>query len=365
MKRIIGVLVVLAVFGAAGWYGAAWWTHGRFVESTDDAYVHSDIANIAPRVAGQVVAVAVADNSTVAEGAVLFRIDDADYKVRVAEAEAALASAHAAVEVIDRRLELSGSEIARAEAGVAAARAERSRAGGDLSRYVALNKSAAASTQRLETARADARKAEASLAEAEADLATARGQVPVLRANRGEALAQIASADARLAAARLDLDHTVVHAPRAGVVANRAVEVGEYVKPGQTALAIVPLPETYVVANFKETQLGAMRPGQPVVIEVDALGGREIHGTVESLSPASGSRFSLLPPENATGNFTKIVQRVPVRITVDDTDDAAHLLVPGLSVVVAVDTSAAPDAASHRPAYGLGASAAPRALAQR
>ncbi|GGB49307.1 hypothetical protein GCM10011505_32980 [Tistrella bauzanensis] len=228
-----------------------------------------------------------------------------------------------------------------------------------------MNKSAAASTQRLETARADVRKAEASLAEAEADLATARGQVPVLRANRGEALAQIATADARLAAARLDLDHIVVHAPRAGVVANRAVEVGEYVKPGQTALAIVPLPQTYVVANFKETQLGAMRPGQPVVIEVDALGGREIHGTVESLSPASGSRFSLLPPENATGNFTKIVQRVPVRITVDDTDDAAHLLVPGLSVVVAVDTSAAPDAASHRPAYGLGASIAPRALAQR
>ena len=149
------------------------------------------------------------------------------------------------------------------------------------------------------------------------------------------------------------------------MVANRAVEVGEYVKPGQTALAIVPLPETYVVANFKETQLGDMRPGQPVVIEVDALGGREIHGTVESMSPASGSRFSLLPPENATGNFTKIVQRVPVRITVDDTDDAAHLLVPGLSVVVAVDTSAVPDAASHRPAYGLGASAAPRALAQR
>ena len=365
MKKIILGAVVVAALVGGGWYGAEWWRHGRFVESTDDAYVHGDIANIAPRVAGQVTEVAVKDNTAIDAGALLFRIDDADYKAKVAEAEAALARARASVDVIDRQLVLQKTEIARAEAGVASAEAERARAAGDLKRYAELNRTAAASAQRYDTARADARKAEASLAEARAAVAAARGQVPVLEANRVEAEAQIASAEATLQAARLDLAHTVVRAPQSGIVANRSVEPGEYVKAGQTALAIVPLPETYVVANFKETQLAAMRPGQPVTIAVDALGGRELHGRVESLSPASGARFSLLPPENATGNFTKIVQRVPVRIAVDEADPAAKLLVPGLSVVVAVDTAAEPAAEAVQPQYGLGAEPTAPRLAQR
>ncbi len=336
-ERILPVVAALVLIGAAGggWY---WWTVGRFIETTDDAYVHSDTAVISPEIEGYVRAVRVVDNQAVRAGDVLLTIDDRDFKARVAAAEADLAAKAAAVQSMAGQITLQRSLIDQAAAAVPRADADLTLARQDHDRYQRLARDDFASEQRLQTATADLKKAEATLAEMQAALASARNQSAVLEAERTKAQALRRQAEASLELAKTDLERTVIRAPEAGVIGNKGVRVGELVRPGDQLMALVPLPQVYVVANFKETQLDRMRPGQPVELEVDALPDSRLTGRVESFAPATGSEFSLLPPENATGNFTKIVQRVPVRIAVPADSPLAGLLRPGLSVVASVDT---------------------------
>ena len=344
-KRILPVVAALALIGAAGggWY---WWTVGRFIETTDDAYVHSDTAVISPEIEGYVRAVQVVDNQAVKAGDALVTIDDRDFKARVAAAEADLAAKAAAVQSMKGQITLQQSLIDQAAAAVPRAEADLTLARQDHERYQRLARDDFASEQRFQTATADLKKAEAGLAEAQAALASARNQTTVLEAERTKAEAEGRQAEASLDLARTNLDRTVIRAPEPGVIGNKGVRVGELVRSGDQLMALVPLPKVYVVANFKETQLDRMRPGQPVELEIDALPGSRFEGRVESFAPGTGSEFSLLPPENATGNFTKIVQRVPVRIAVPADSPLAGLLRPGLSVVASVDTRTTGEAAA-------------------
>lgn len=341
LKRVLLPLLALAILAGAGYAGWQWWSVWRFVESTDDAYVQSDMSVVSPEVAGYVREVRVADNQQVAKGDVLLAIDDRDYAARVAAGRAELAGSRAEVESAERQITLQQAVIAQADAAVTGAEADLVQARQDSARYQALSSQDFASRQRLETATAALKRAEAGLAQAEAAATAARDRLPVLQAAAAKAAAGLASAQAALAVAETDLARTVIRAPVDGVIGNKGVRVGEYVQPGRQVLSVVPLPLVYVVANFKETQLAGMQPGQPVTLKIDAFPDQPLEGWVESFAPATGSQFSLLPPENATGNFTKIVQRVPVRISVPRDNPLAGRLRPGLSVVASIDTRSA------------------------
>jgi membrane fusion protein (multidrug efflux system) len=342
-KKILAGLavVVLALAGVGAWH---WWTVWRFQQSTDDAYIQSDVTVIAPKVEGYIKKVRVTDNQEVAEGKVLFVIDDRDFKARVALAEAAVALEEASVATFDSRLKLQQAMIDQAAAVVASAEADLARMQQDYKRYSALMTSDFASRQRFEQAQADSRKAEAALLKSRAAVAAEQNQLGVLRSQQREEEAKLQQARANLQLAQNDLENTVIRAPISGVAGNRAGQVGQYVKAGTQLLSLVPLPRIYVTANFKETQLTRMRPGQRAEVSVDAYPETPLEGRVESFAPGSGAQFSLLPPDNATGNFTKIVQRVPVRIAVPQDDAVARLLRPGLSVTVTVYTGETDDA---------------------
>ena len=332
---IAAVVLALGFGGYGGWY---WWTALRFLQSTDDAYVASDVSVISPKVEGYLKEVGVRDNQAVKKGTVLFIIDDNDFAAKVAQARAAVASEEAAVATYASRLNLQQAMIAQAQATVQSAEADLTRTQQDYKRYSTLMTTDFASRQRFEQAQADARKAEAEAAKSQAALAAAQGQLSVLQSQRLEEQAKLQQARANLKLVQNDLDNTVIRAPISGIAGNRAGQVGQYVKPGTELLSLVPLPRVYVTANFKETQLTRMRPGQRAEVSVDAYPDHTIAGRIDSFAPASGAEFSLLPPDNATGNFTKIVQRVPVRISLPREGPLARLLRPGLSVTVTVDT---------------------------
>jgi membrane fusion protein, multidrug efflux system len=340
----------LAALALIAW-GAHWWRTARFIESTDDAYVRADVVTVSPRVAGYVTRVVVDDNQTVRRGDVLVTLDDRDYRARTAAAEAAVLGAQAALQetqaaaqTLEAQLAQQTSAIAQAQADLDAAHAEATRRDADANRYQALLADEAASGQRWEAAHADALKARAQLAHAQAAVAAQQDQQNVLRKQLAQNAAAIEAARARLAAAqaqrelaRLDLEHTRIVAMHDGVVGQRSVRAGQYVEAGTPLLAVVPLREVYVIANFKETQLAAMRVGEPVELDVDTFAGRALHGRVSGIAPGSGAEFALLPPDNATGNFTKIVQRVPVKIALDALPRDV-VLRPGMSVIAQVDT---------------------------
>jgi membrane fusion protein, multidrug efflux system len=332
---IIVAVLVLALGGAGGWY---WWNVLRFHESTDDAYVQSDVSVISPKIEGYIKKVKVADNQQVKEGAILFVIDDRDFKAKVAQAEGAVALQEASVATYENRLRLQQAMIDQAAATVQSAEADLARNQQDYKRYAALMTSDFASRQRFEQAEADTRKAEAALAKARAALAAEQNQLSVLRSQQREEQARLQQARANLQLAQNDLDNTVIRAPISAVAGNRAGQVGQYVKAGTQLLSLVPLSSVYVTANFKETQLTRMQPGQTAEVTVDAYPDVTLEGRIESFAPGSGAQFSLLPPDNATGNFTKIVQRVPVRIALPQDAPLAGMLRPGLSVTVTVDT---------------------------
>src|SRR5437762_4604174 len=335
-KIVAGLaVVVLVLAGIGGWY---WWGVLRFRQSTDDAYVQSDVTLISPKIEGYIKKIKVADNQAVAEGAVLFVIDDRDFKAKAARAEAAVATAEATIATYESRLKLQQAMIDQAAAVVKSAEADLSRAQQDYKRYSSLMTSDFASRQRFEQAEAEARKAEAALAKSRAAFAAEQNQLTVLQSQRREEEARLQQARAQLWLAKNGLDNPEIRAPISGLAGNRAGQVGQYVKPGTQLLSLVPLPHVYVTANFKETQLTRMRPGQPAEISVDAYPDRPLHGQVESFAPGRGPQFSLLPPDNATGNFTKLVQRVPVRIALAASGPMAGLLRPGLSVTVTIDT---------------------------
>ncbi|QJE74517.1 HlyD family secretion protein [Aerophototrophica crusticola] len=338
MKKRIGLLLVPVLLAGAAWGGWHWWTVARFVESTDNAYVQADITTISPRVEGYVAAVPVVDNQPIRAGDVLASIDDRDFRARVDQARARIAAQEAAIANIDSRLSLEQALINRAEADVASAQADLNRAEADRKRYAALAGRDFASQQTLSNTVADAEKAQAALRRAQAALVAERDQVAVLETEKARARATLAELKAALSLAENDLEKTVIRAPVDGVVGNQAARVGQYVRPGTQLMAVVPVQAAYVTANFKETQIEGLRVGQKVTVAVDAFPDLKAEGRIESLSPASGAQFSLLPPENATGNFTKIVQRVPVRVSLPQDGPLAGLLRPGLSVVVEVDT---------------------------
>ncbi|VVD60458.1 hemolysin D [Pandoraea capi] len=333
-----------------------WWLVGRFIEGTDDAYVRADVTSIGPRVAGYISAVDVQDNQHVHKGDVLVRLDDREVQARLVQAKAAVRSATADVQAqtdaaatLDAEVARQASVIAQARADVEGADAQTGRRVADANRYRSLLADGAASEQRTEQADAQARQARAALAHAQAASQVQVEQLKVLHRQRVERHAAIEQAQALLAAARaaqtqveLTLAHTVVRASADGVVGQRRARVGEYVDAGTPLLALVPLDDVYVVANFKETQVRHMRPGQTVEIDVDAYPDHVLHGTVASFSPGSGAQFALLPPDNATGNFTKIVQRIPVRIRLDHGAAHSPALRPGMSVVARVDTRSTP-----------------------
>jgi membrane fusion protein (multidrug efflux system) len=341
-RRPLRGLVLLAALAAALGYGGYraqhWWAEGRFLVATDDAYVRADITVLAAKVSGYVASVEVENNQPVRIGDPIARIDDGDYRLALEAARARLATQRSTVERIGKQIEAAGAAVARAEAQLAAARADALRAAADFARQAELARSSFASRARLDGATADRDRSEAAVRSAEAGLAAERANVGVLVAQRAEAERAAGELETEVAKALRDVSFTVIRAPVAGVVGNKAVEVGAYVQPGTRLAALVPLESVHIDANFKETQLAGIEPGQKARIAVDAFPDREILGTVESVAPASGAVFSLLPPENATGNFTKIVQRVPVRIRIEPEVAQEGVLRPGLSVVVDVDT---------------------------
>lgn len=314
---------------------------GRWVEATNDAYVRADGVAVASKLAGYVRSVGVAENQPVAAGQMLVQIDPTDYQNRIDQAQAQIATATAGEAATMASLNEARSGIGQAQAALTAANRDRTYLDGEIRRYTPLVASGAEPATVLAQLRANRDKAAADVAAKTAALTQAQARLNTIRAQGGQSAAQIQAADVQRRSAANDLASTRLTAPIAGKVASNTVRVGQFVQPGQRLMTIVPTGDLYIEANFKETQIGLMRPGQPVRIEVDALPDVEFHGVVESITPGTGANFSLVPPQNATGNFTKIVQRVPVRIKINAGPESRRVLVPGLSLHVSVDTKGA------------------------
>jgi membrane fusion protein, multidrug efflux system len=330
-----------ALLAAAGFYGHRWWTSGRFMVSTDDAYLQADSVTISPEVAGYISAVPVQDNEQVAPGQLLARIDDRNYRAALASAQANADAAAAGVDELVQQLAQQKYAIAEAQAAVASDQASLTFARQDYGRYATLAQSGDGTVQKAQQSGTSARNQQANLQRDMAAVGVAHTQTAVLNAQLVKAQAEFALAQAALRQAQLNLGYTIITSPINGVVGERSLRVGQYVQPATQLMAVVPLQAVYIVANYKETQLTDVRPGQPVAISVDTFSGAVVHGVVNSIAPASGEEFALLPPDNATGNFTKIVQRVPVKITVDPHDPLLGQLRPGMSVEPSIDTKKA------------------------
>jgi len=337
-RRGLLAMALIVAAGAGGWFGYHWWTVGRFMVSTDDAYVHADNTTLAAKVPGYVANIFAADNTFVHAGDVIATIDDGDYRLAVDQARAKVATQQATVERIGRQVVAQDAIVDQAKAQLVSAQAGATRARLEADRQQALETKQFASRQALEQAVMNRDQADAGVKNAQAALDAAQANVAVLKAQQQEAARTLDELKTAQAKAERDLAFTTIRAPIDGVIGNRAMQTGDYVQTGQRLASVVPLHAVYIDANFKETQLARLVPGQKVAIAVDALPDQKIEGTVESVSPASGSVFSLLPADNATGNFTKIVQRLPVRIRVPVAVTGERLLRPGMSVVVSVDT---------------------------
>jgi membrane fusion protein, multidrug efflux system len=315
------------------------------MESTDDAYVQADSTIVAPKVSGYIAELLVNDNQSVKAGQTLARIDDRDYRAALAEATASVAAAAASVANLGAQITAQGSQIRQADASVTAAAAALSFSQRNDVRRRKMAQVGYGSQEQADNASTDTKEKAASLERLRAAALNARQQVEVLTTQRQLAQAQLMRAEAAKRQAELNLSYATITAPIDGTIAVRTVRLGLYVQAGTQLMALVPLQRVYVTANFKETQLTDVRPGQPVTIDIDTFPGATAHGHVDSLAPASGQEFALLPPDNATGNFTKIVQRIPVKIQIDKNEPLLGRLRPGMSVEPTIDTrpiSAAP-----------------------
>ena len=342
---VAGVVLVLRAWQLPPFRGA--------IESTENAYVRGSVTVIAPKVDGYVAEVLVRDFATVAEGQLLVRLDDRNFRQRLAQASAALAVQQANLANVAQTRRVREAGIATAQAQLAAAAAQQAnaaaqvaRARPDQRRTRVLVVDGSVSERDQEQAESALRQAEAAQRQADAQAAQARAAIEVARqelrsvdVNRQLIEAAIAGAQAAVQLAEIDLDNTRIRAPRAASAGEIGVKLGQYVTPGTQLLALVPS-QVWVVANFKEAQTAAMAPGQAAQLQVDALGNARLKGRVEQLAPATGSEFSVIRADNATGNFTKVAQRLPVRIAVDANDPLARRLRPGMSVLAEVDTSA-------------------------
>ncbi len=331
---VLGVLFMVA----AVWYGANWWTIGRFVQTTDDAYVGGNVTPIAPHVSGFVQQILVTDNQFVRAGQPLIHLDPNDFQAALDNARAVVAERRDALADLEAQYALQHSKILQAEADLTAKKASAVFAAENAARYESLARTSAAPRQSAESALADNQTAQAGVVAASAALAASQQQLVVFNTQIAGAKAAIVQAEADLRTASLDLGYTEIDSPIDGYVGDRYAQVGAYVSTGTDLLSIVPAHGLWVDANFKEDEIASMKPGDPVTIVADVLPGRTFHGHVLSLAPATGAVFSVIPPQNATGNFTKIVQRVPVRIALDGDTGTLGLLRPGLSATVSVNT---------------------------
>ncbi|ANN67002.1 HlyD family secretion protein [Bordetella bronchialis] len=347
-RRLILGGALLAAAAALAW-GAQWWRVGRFIESTDDAYLQADSVTIAPKVSGYVMEVYVGDNQVVQAGDSLVRLDGRQYRAALDQAQATIDARQADIARAQAEIRQQDANVAQAQAQERVARLNAQHAQDEVKRYRPLAATGAETSERLANLANQRDQALATLAANQAAVQAAQAQIAVSTAQMAQARAQLEAAQASARQANLDLQDTVVRATQAGKIGDRTVRVGQYVQPGTRMMTVVPVQDVYLEANFKETQIGRMRPGQPATLHVDALPGRDLRGVVDSFSPGTGAQFALLPPENATGNFTKIVQRVPVRIRIEADADTRKLLVPGLSVTAEVDTRSSPGAAPGAP----------------
>jgi membrane fusion protein (multidrug efflux system) len=330
-------LALALTLGGAG-YGRYWWTVGRFIETTDDAYVGGNITAVSPHVAGFVAQILVRDNQHVRAGQLLIRLDGRDFQAALDHARAAVVARRAALAGLEAQYALRQAMIREAAANLDAKAARARFAGEDAVRYRDLALTGFGTRRNAERAAAASKAARSETRSARAELAAARQQLTVLGAEIAAARAGLAQAEADLRTARLNLGYTEIRAPIDGYIGNRSAQVGAYVASGAYLLSVIPAHGLWVDANFKEDQLAHMRPGQAATVVADVLPGKIFHGHVQSLAPAAGAVFSVIPPENATGNFTKIVQRVPVRIALDGGEARLGRLRPGLSATVRVDT---------------------------
>ncbi|CAM5762718.1 HlyD family secretion protein [Bosea minatitlanensis] len=337
LRRAGLILVGAAAIGAGLWYGIDWWRNGRFIVSTDDAYVGAEMATVSAKLAANIATVSVVQNQEVKAGQPLVTLDDGDWRIALASARAKTATARATLARIDSQIEAGRAALAQAKAQQSSAEAAVTRTSADYERASSLAAKSYGSQATLDAATAARDQAVAALASAKAGVVQADANIKVLEAQRVEAARQIDELKVAEEKAERDLSFTQVNAPIDGVVASTNVQLGDLVSAGKRLMSVVPLDQVYVDANFKETQIAPLKIGDRASVTVDALPGQVFHGTVSGIAGGTGSVFTLLPPDNATGNFTKIVQRVPVRIALDRESTSKHVLRPGMSVVVSID----------------------------
>jgi membrane fusion protein (multidrug efflux system) len=336
--RLLAGIAALIVLAGLGLYGRYYWTTGRYMVSTDDATVAADSVIISPKVSGCLIDVPVEDNQAVHAGQPLARIDDRDYRTALAGARASADAAQAAIGNLEQKIAQQRLAVVAAQAAVATDQAALTFSQQQSGRYASLAHIGAATTQDSQQWQADIREKEAALAHDTAEVGVAQKQIDIFGSELTQAKATLAQQQAMQHQAELNLSYTIITAPADGTVGDRTLRVGQYVQAGTALMAVVPLSAVYVTANYKETQLTDVQPGQPVTIDVDMFPDATVHGVVNSIAPASGEEFALLPPDNATGNFTKIVQRIPVKITIDPHDKLWGRLRPGMSVEPIIDT---------------------------
>jgi len=338
-RSLLAGAAIIATIAAGAYYGHGYWTVGRFEVTTDDAYVKADSTTVAPKVSGYLSEVLVSDNEKVSAGQPLARVDDRDFRAALDQAKADVAAAQATISAKQASLDIQQSTIAAARATLDVDRANETFAEQNNKRYSNLATNGYAAVQTAQQTASAIAAAQATIVHDTAALEAATKQVDLLDAELAQARATLARDEALLHQAELNLSYATIVAPVAGTVGNRTLRIGQYVQAGTQLMAVVPTTAAYVVANYKETQLTDVHAGQPVSIEVDMFPGRIYRGHVDSLSPASGQEFALLPPDNATGNFTKVVQRIPVKIVLDGDAAAANGdLRPGMSVQPSIDT---------------------------
>ncbi|WP_429497639.1 HlyD family secretion protein [Robbsia andropogonis] len=362
-RVLLGLLIVAVLVGVA--WGAHWWLVGRFIESTDDAYLRADSVTISPKVSGYVLQVYVPDNATVKAGQALLKLDTRQYQASLDQAKATIDARQADIVRAQADITQQEASIEQARAQAEASRINYDHAAREYDRYAPLAATGAETSERVADLRNTRDQAQATYRANLAAVKAAEAQIASMRAQIAQAKAQMEASQASARDSALNLDDTIVRSPIDGRIGDRTVRVGQYLQPGTKTMTVVPVDQIYLVANYKETQLSDMRVGQPAKLHVDAMPGVDLRGVVDSFAPGTGSEFALLPPENATGNFTKIVQRVPVRIRLDTDKQTRSLLLPGMSVTVDVDTSVTPQqsqsqgAQSSSDAVGDSASSSP------
>ena len=340
LRKLLMTGAAITALAGAAWYGFDYWTVGQYLVSTDDAYVQADNTTVAPKVSGYLHQVLVRDNEPVKAGQVLARIDDRDFKVALDQAKADVAAAAATIASKQAQLDVQQAVIAAAKATIEVDSAAKTFTNQENKRYTDLAATGFGSVQNAQQAQSRNAGAEAAILRDTANLASAEKQVDLLKAEIAQAIAASTRASALQRQAELNLGYTTITAPIDGVVGNRTLRVGQFVQAGTQLMSVVPVDGAYIVANYKETQLTDVHEGQAVDIAIDMFPGKVVHGHVDSIAPASGQEFALLPPDNATGNFTKVVQRIPVRIALDAADSPRIELRPGMSVIPTIATRA-------------------------